>query len=257
MTTMGSRGPGGRVTTWMLAVALREQGFAPRGEPEVGAAELVAYLWRRGLVPWARGWLYRPRFRSCGPRLRVGRQVRIEFPAYIRLGRSVSLGDFVFLSGLSRDGVELGDHVRLREHVWVQATSTLDHLGVGLRVGAGTYIGPRSVLGAGGGLTIGRGVTLGLGVHVLAENHAFDDPDRPIPEQGVTRRGIVIEDDVWIGNAAIVLDGVRIGRGAVIGAGAVVTHDVPPLAVVAGNPARIVRWRGERRPDVGGSADPA
>ncbi len=232
---------------WLASLAAREQGLDEVRDPQVGLRDLVGYVWRRGALPVLRGYLHRWRFRACGARFRLGRHVRIEFPRYITLGRSVSLGDFAFVSGLSRDGIHLGDHVRLREHVWVQATSTLDDLGVGLRVGERTYIGPRCVLGAGGGIVIGHRVTLGAAVHVLAENHVFDDPDRPIQAQGVTRRGVVIEDDVWIGNGAIVLDGVRIGRGAVIGAGAVVTRDVPAGAIAVGNPARVVGARGERR----------
>jgi acetyltransferase-like isoleucine patch superfamily enzyme len=59
----------------------------------------------------------------------------------------------------------------------------------------------------------------------------------------VTQQGIVIEDDVWIGNRATVLDGVRIGKGAVVGAASVVTKDVEPYTVVMGNPARVVSRR--------------
>jgi acetyltransferase-like isoleucine patch superfamily enzyme len=58
-----------------------------------------------------------------------------------------------------------------------------------------------------------------------------------------TRGGITIEDDVWIGFGAVVLDGVHIGSGAVIGAGSVVTRDVPAQAVVAGSPARVLKYR--------------
>jgi acetyltransferase-like isoleucine patch superfamily enzyme len=69
----------------------------------------------------------------------------------------------------------------------------------------------------------------------------FYDPSRPFVEQGITAEGIAIEDDVWIGSGAIITDGVRVGHGAVVAAGAVVTQDVPPHAVVAGAPARVVR----------------
>ena len=217
------------------------------GDVRVPARDVVGYLWRRGGVPWLRGLVRRWRLGACGGRLFVGRRVALHFPRYIRLGRNVYLGDDVSISGLSRDGVRIGDHVRLREHVWIQATSALDHPGVGLSIEEETYVGPRCMLGAGGGIAIGRRVTMGAAVHVLAENHQFRDADRPISDQGVTRHGIVIEDDVWIGSAAILLDGVQVGRGAVIGAGAVVTRDVPPNAIAAGNPARVIGTRGEAR----------
>jgi acetyltransferase-like isoleucine patch superfamily enzyme len=69
----------------------------------------------------------------------------------------------------------------------------------------------------------------------------YDDPTRPIIEQGITAKGIVVEDNAWIGAGAIVCDGVRIGKGAVVGAGAVVVEDVPPHTVVAGVPAKVVK----------------
>lgn len=218
------------------------------GEVTIPLRDLAGYLWRRGAMPWARGLLRRWRLGACGGRLFVGRRVRLHFPRYISVGRNVYIGDDTSISGLSRDGVRIGDHVRIREQVWVQATSTLDNPGVGVTIAEGTYIGPRCMLGAGGGILIGRRATLGAAVHVLAEDHAFRDAEVPIHEQGVTRKGIVIEDEVWIGNAAILLDGVRIGHGAVVGAGAVVTRDVPARAVAVGNPARVVGMRGERAP---------
>ena len=165
------------------------------------------------------------------------------FPRRIHVGRNVSIGGDSYVSGLSVEGVRFGNDVRIREGAWIQATSTLDQPGVGLAIGDGTYIGPRAILGAGGGIRIGARVTFGAAVHLLAENHQFDDSARSIQSQGVTRAGIVVDDDVWVGNGVIVLDGVTIGRGAVVGAGSIVTHDVPPGAVAAGNPARVIRQR--------------
>jgi len=174
--------------------------------------------------------------------------VEILFPRYIELGRNVRIGDYTYLNGLSREGVRLGDNVRIREHVWIQVTSGLENLGRGLAIGNDTYVGPRCTLGAGGGITIGANVTLGAAVDLLAENHEFADAGSLISAQGVTRQGIVLENDVWIGNRAIVLDGVRVGKGAVIGAGAVVTKDVPCDTVVAGNPARSIGRRADKSP---------
>jgi len=99
-----------------------------------------------------------------------------------------------------------------------------------------------------GGITIGDRVYTAPLVQILAVNHVFDDPTRPMIEQGITAEGIVIEDDVWIGAGAIITDGVRVGRGAVIAAGAVVTQDVPPHTVVGGVPARVLR-------EIGGGSD--
>jgi acetyltransferase-like isoleucine patch superfamily enzyme len=74
----------------------------------------------------------------------------------------------------------------------------------------------------------------------------FDERALPPEKRGNSKGPIIIGNDVWIGRRAMILSGVRIGHGAVVGAGSVVTKDVPPYAIVAGNPARIVRYRFDR-----------
>lgn len=88
-----------------------------------------------------------------------------------------------------------------------------------------------------GGITVGNGVFIGPKVNLITINH---DPD-PDNRSATYGRPIVIEDKVWIGINSTILPGVRIGYGAIVGAQSVVTHDVPPMTVVAGNPARIIR----------------
>jgi maltose O-acetyltransferase len=113
-----------------------------------------------------------------------------------------------------------------------------------LTVGYGTGIGHRSRIYGG---VIGEGVMIAPDVLLLKGGHRFDDPDSPIGVQGDSEiRLPIIEDWAWIGERAIVLPGRRIGRGAIVGAGSVVTADVEPYAIVAGNPARVV---GHRRAD--------
>jgi acetyltransferase-like isoleucine patch superfamily enzyme len=185
------------------------------------------------------------RLGACAGGLFVGRHVRVLFPRRMRAGRRVFIGDNAYINAFGRDGIEIGNNVSIREHAWIQITSRLDQPGAGIRIGDDTYIGPRCILGAGGGIRIGARVLFGAGVQLLAEDHMFQDPEAPIREQGVARRGIVVEDDAWLGNAVIVLDGVTIGKGAVIGAGAIVTRDVPSGMIAAGNPARVIRARGD------------
>jgi maltose O-acetyltransferase len=110
------------------------------------------------------------------------------------------------------------------------------------------HVGDRSGIGVNcrlhGPVRIGADVMMGPDVLVYALAHEFGDLDRPMIDQGYREpREVVVEDDVWIGARVIVLPGVRVGRGSVIGAGAVVTKDVPPYSVVGGNPARVVRSR--------------
>ena len=94
-----------------------------------------------------------------------------------------------------------------------------------------------------GEIRIGNDVRIAPHVMIIAANHKFDDVSRPIAKQGVEGKSIVIEDDVWIAGRANIMAGVTIGRGSVVAAGAVVTHDVPPYSVVAGVPARVIKKR--------------
>jgi maltose O-acetyltransferase len=95
-------------------------------------------------------------------------------------------------------------------------------------------------------LVIGNYVTCGYNVKLITVNHIFTRLDLQIQKQGVEHKKISVGNDVWIGADAIVLPGVKIGDGCVIGAGSIVTKDVPDFAVAAGNPARVIKHRGER-----------
>lgn len=97
---------------------------------------------------------------------------------------------------------------------------------------------------------IGNDVMMGPEVLIIGrnQNHRFGDVSIPMRLQGYEETPpVVIEDDVWLGARVIILPGVRIGKGSVVGAGAVVTKDVPPLAICAGNPARIIRFRSDSK----------
>ena len=114
--------------------------------------------------------------------------------------------------------------------------------------GRGIQIGRCSGIGVNcsvhGPLSIGDNVMMGPDVCIFVTNHMFDRIDIPMNTQGFSEeKPVVIGNDVWIGARVIILPGVRVGNGAIIGAGAVVTHDVPDYAIVGGNPARILKMR--------------
>jgi acetyltransferase-like isoleucine patch superfamily enzyme len=119
-----------------------------------------------------------------------------------------------------------------------------------IHVGRNVDLGLRpTILATLGEVRIGDNVMFGPDVTIRGGNHRIDVVGMPMiavaKEPGDDRfdRGVTIEDDVWVGTRAVILHGVTIGRGAVIGAGAVVTRSVPPYAVVAGVPARVLRLR--------------
>lgn len=112
-----------------------------------------------------------------------------------------------------------------------------------LKAGRNCSINPMAYLQ--GNITLGNDVRIAPRANIIAENHNHADVTRAITLQGNSRKGIVVEDDVWIGAGVCVVDGVRIGAHSILAAGSVVTKNVPPYTIVGGNPAKILKNRVE------------
>jgi acetyltransferase-like isoleucine patch superfamily enzyme len=169
-----------------------------------------------------------PPARFVGNAISIGLNSRIEDYVFMCTGAYVS-------HSLCR--IRIGDRCRIWHGV------ELHSFGGWIRIGDYCSLNPYCIVYGHGGITIGNHVRIATHVVIVASNHIFDEPGMLIASQGVTAKGIAIDDDVWIGANAFILDGVHISSGAVIAAGAVVTKDVPSNAVVAGVPARILRFR--------------
>ena len=115
-----------------------------------------------------------------------------------------------------------------------------DDVSLGLRP---TLDATRSWIRIGNKVMFGPEVTIRGGNHTTTYVGRFMADVRPHEKRAADDKGVVIEDDVWVGTRAIILDGVTVGRGAIVGAGAVVTRSVAPYAIVGGNPARLIRFR--------------
>lgn len=166
--------------------------------------------------------------------------VRIRFADQIQLGRNVYIDHGVYLHACPQ-GITIGDNSFVMHGAVLHVYNFRDLPHAFIRIGANSLIGELNVLRGQGGITIGDRVYTAPLVQMLAVNHIYQDPKRPMVDQGITAEGIVVEDDVWIGAGAILTDGVRVGKGAVVAAGAVVTKDVPAHTVVGGVPARILK----------------
>ncbi|MGX5819042.1 acyltransferase [Chitinophaga lutea] len=125
------------------------------------------------------------------------------------------------------------------EYSTIEDFATVNN-GVGaVRIGHHTRIGIGNVLI--GPVQVGNHVIFAQNIVLSGLNHGYENPDVPISLQDCTTKEIIVEDDCWIGANAVVTAGVRIGKHAVIAGGSVVTKDVPPYCIVAGNPARIIK----------------
>lgn len=165
-------------------------------------------------------------------------------------GTGVSIGAGVIISPTAKiygstkgTRVAIGDNCQIYDYVVIQCVG-----GDGdITIGKFCYINPFSVLYSGNGITIGESVLIAAGVKIVPTNHAFSRRDIDIRCQGFadSKGGVFIDDDVWVGANAVVLDGVTIGRGAIIGAGSVVTISVPEYEIWGGVPARKIGERPE------------
>lgn len=180
---------------------------------------IAAFAWIPTVIGMAvRLLFWRPLFRRCG-RVRFGSGIAMQGCGNMRLADNVRIGRGCQLYA---DGgtLELGEQSALSPGVTVDASDGL--------------------------IRLGRQVAVGPGTVLRAANHCFDSLERPIMLQGHLYGEIVIDDDVWIAANCTITPGTRIGKGAIVGAGAVVTHDVEPYAIVGGVPARVI---GSRRKD--------
>ena len=121
----------------------------------------------------------------------------------------------------------------------IESFSTINNMVGAVIIGNHSRIGlSNTIIGPD---TIGNQVNLAQNIVISGLNHNYRDITQPISKQGVTTIPVTIEDDVWIGANAVILAGITIGKHAVVAAGTVVTCNVPPYSVCAGNPGRIVR----------------
>jgi len=113
----------------------------------------------------------------------------------------------------------------------------------GIHLKANINISHNCLIGGEGGVFIGNFVMIGPNTCIVSSNHGFLKEDIPMVRQKITSSPIKIEDDVWIGANVIILPGVTIGQGAIVGGGSVVTKNIRPYTIVAGNPAKELRKR--------------
>ena len=136
-----------------------------------------------------------------------------------------------------------GGNIFVGENTVIRRWVCLKPWGGSITIGRNCTINSFSHISGNGGVTIGDNVLIATQCVIVSANHNFNRCDIPIREQGETSAPIVIEDDVWIGAGVKILSGVTIHKGAVIGAGSVVTKDVPSFSVCVGVPAKTLRSR--------------
>jgi acetyltransferase-like isoleucine patch superfamily enzyme len=193
-----------------------------------------------------RGFFWKLRFKKCSGIVLIGKNVTIYNSQFIEIKKNLVAEDNCEIQGLSKSGIFFGENVTIGRYAMIRPSGYYGReVGIGLKIGDNSNIGPYCYVGCSGGIEIGNDVLMGPRVTIIAENHNFSRVDIEIKKQGVNRQKIIIENDCWLGTGATILAGVKISKGAIVGAGAVVTKDVPPYSIVAGVPAQVVKYRKE------------
>lgn len=164
-----------------------------------------------------------------------------------KCGINCSFGHFTMLHGANH--ISIGDNISIGSGVAIEVydsyMNTGQHFNPEVIWGDNCSLGDGSHLTCINGIQIGNGVRCGRKVFITDNSHGASDRTlldiRPNLRPLYSKGKIIIEDNVWIGEMVCIMPGVHIGRGSIIGANAVVTHDVPPYCVVGGNPAKIIK----------------
>jgi uncharacterized protein (TIRG00374 family) len=211
--------------------------------------ESIIFLF--GYLPGMAGYFFRQfffpaLFKRVGKGTVFGRSLSLQHSGKITIGKKCVIDEYCKLSaqGGGDSEIILGDEVLLGRGTVLGTREGRIEIGDFSNIGANCRMGTTSQI------KLGKYVLLAANCYIGGAQHRFDRLDVPIMRQGYqSRGGVVIEDNVWLGAGVTVLDGVRIGSGSVIGAGSVVTKDIPPNSIAIGVPAKIKGSRIELKAD--------
>jgi acetyltransferase-like isoleucine patch superfamily enzyme len=184
--------------------------------------------------------IFKAAFYKIGENVHISRRSRISFAKKISIGNNVVIGEHAWLSGYSQKehpSIIIGDNTIIAPFAMIDAR------GGCIKIGRDCSVNPFCTLYGAGGLEIGDSVRIATKSTIIPANHGFNRTDIPIFRQALTKNRIRIEDDVWIGANVTILEGVTIHKGSVIGAGAVVTKDIPEYSIAVGVPCKVIKKR--------------
>lgn len=172
-------------------------------------------------------------------RVAMDKGARIRGIGNIEFNGWLKVGAYALLDARYCKNLKLGKHVSLGDYSILRCSGSPSFMCPGVTIGTGVTFGPYSNIGGGYGLTIADGNMFGPYVSLHPETHVIEDADRPIREQGIDGLGITIGPDNWFGAKATILDGVVLGSGNVIAAGAILPkNDYGSNLILGGVPAR-------------------
>lgn len=173
----------------------------------------------------------------------IGKGVTMEGISNISWGKWVQIGNGTILSSYGDSKLRIGNGVSLGRYSSYVVSSSLKDPGKHIIIGNNVGIGDFAHIGGGGGVEIGENTIVGAYLSCHPSNHNFDKLDVLIKLQGVNKKGIKIGSNCWLGAKVTILDGVEIGNGCIIAAGAVVNKSFPENSIIGGIPAKHLKER--------------
>jgi len=171
----------------------------------------------------------------------VGRGTTIRATRKLFAERGAEFGRYCDIDCLSSQGLSIGRGSKIGSQSVIKVSGTLSSLGQSIVIGQNVGIGEFAHIGGAAPVVIGNNTISGAYLSIHPENHVFIENDLPIREQGVTRIGISIGEDCWIGAKVTFLDGSSVGKGCVVAAGSVVNRVFPDRVLIGGVPAKVLR----------------
>jgi acetyltransferase-like isoleucine patch superfamily enzyme len=215
-----------------------------------GIWPLVQYECTMSLTSWLpgaaglflRSLAYPKLLGGCGTNVMFGSHVVLRHPGKIWIGHDGVIDDNCVLDAKGHDnvGIHIGSNFFIGRNTIIYCQNG------NVQIGDNVNIGSNCQIFSAGDVKIGNNVLIAAYTYLVGGGHNYADVEVPVIDQGRVALGIQLGDDLFIGAGVKILDGVAIGRGAIVGTGSVVTKDVPAYAIVAGTPARVMRYRGPR-----------
>ncbi len=220
-------------------IKLRNPGFSL--DKSLNAGALFELVWIQ-LWSFVRGlqvllYLKKPKGMLLGKRVSFFNISKMKWGKFLRLGNDV------YVSALAKQGIEFGDNVSIGAFSRIIVSTSFNDIGEKIKIGNNVGIGEFAYLGGSGGLEIGDECIVGQYLSCHPENHNYQNIEMPIRHQGVSRKGIKIGKNCWIGSKVTILDGVEIGDGCILAAGSVITKSFPENSIIGGIPAKILKTR--------------
>ena len=183
---------------------------------------------------------YKYLFKKKGANVIFGKNIDIACADKIKIGKNCLIGDNCLLDAKGEGGgICIGDNVQISRNTLLRSKGGFIQIGNNTSVSSFCHISSVATR-----VKIGKNVLIASYCYIIGGGgYGFDRLDVPIKDQGKFGKGIVIEDNVWLGAGVYVIDGNNIGTGSIIGAGSVVTKNIPKYSVATGVPAKVIKKR--------------